>query len=211
MRVGGPRTWLEKLPMVLWLTVLWVLFWGELSLANVLAGALIGLFVMTVMPMPRIGFEGRVSVIGTAILLGKFAVDVVMASVQVAGQALRFGHDPHGAVIRVPLRGHSDLFLTLTAVLCSLVPGSIIVEAHRLSGTLYVHVLDVPAAGGVEKAKADVLAQERRVLYALATDADIAAAGLPPRPWKRGRGDGPNATPAVDHARPTDGEGTVTR
>ncbi|WP_235856787.1 Na+/H+ antiporter subunit E [Occultella glacieicola] len=209
--MSGSRKWLEKIPMVLWLTVLWVLFWGDLSLANVLAGALIGLFVMTVMPMPRIGFEGRVSFIGTAILLGKFAVDVLLASVQVARQALRFGHDPHGAVIRVPLRSHSDLYLTLTAVLCSLVPGSIIVEAHRLSGTLYVHVLDVPAAGGIAKAKADVLAQERRVLYALATDADIAEAGLPPRPWKRGRTDGPDPTTAVGPSGPAGDDQAVTR
>ena len=46
------------------------------------------------------------------------------------------------------LRSQSDLFLTVTAQLCSLVPGSIVVEAHRLSGLLYIHVFDVSDAGG---------------------------------------------------------------
>lgn len=173
--------WFDRWPMALWLTVVWVLLWGDLTVANVLAGVVIGLMLIRFTPMPRVGFEGRVWIPGLAVLVARFAVDVLIASVQVAAQALRIGHHPHGAVIRVRLRSHSDLFLTLTAELCSLVPGSIIVEAHRLTGTLYVHILDVDQAGGVDNAKRSVLGQEKRVLYALASDADIAEAGLPPR------------------------------
>jgi len=61
------------------------------------------------------------------------------------------------------------------------VPGSIVVEAHRLTGTLYLHVLDVATAGGVEAARRSVLDQEERVLRAFASDAELEAAGLRPR------------------------------
>ena len=173
------RFW-NRWPMVLWLTGVWVLLWGELSVANVVVGALVAIGLLTFFPMPKIGFEGRPWLPGIIVLVLKFAVDVVMASVQVARRALMKG-EPHGAVIRVRLRSHSDLLLTITSQLCSLVPGSIIVEAHRLTGTLYVHVFDVDDSGGIDGARDHALTIERRVMYAFASDAEIEAAGLPPR------------------------------
>jgi multicomponent Na+:H+ antiporter subunit E len=68
--------------------------------------------------------------------------------------------------------------MTLTAELTSLVPGSLVVEAHRLTGMLYLHVLDVEQAGGVEQVRADTRALEARVLHAFASNDDLRAAGL---------------------------------
>lgn len=62
----------------------------------------------------------------------------------------------------------------------SLVPGSLVVEAHRLTGMLYLHVLDLDRSGGVEAVRADVLAQEERLLRALASPQEQAAAGMVP-------------------------------
>jgi len=104
-------------------------------------------------------------------------VDIVVASVQVAAIAVR-RRPPRSAVLRIRLRSHSDVVLTLTAELVSVVPGSIVVEAHRLTGTLYVHVLDVDMAGGIESARRHVLAQEERVLRALAARAELEEAGV---------------------------------
>lgn len=170
----------NRWPMVVWLTGVWVLLWGELSVANVVVGAFLAIGLLTVFPMPKIGFEGRPWVPGMAALAVRFTGDVAMASVQVARRALG-RRVPRGAVIRVRLRSHSDLLLTITSQLCSLVPGSIIVEAHRLTGTLYIHVFDVDDAGGIDAARAHALAIERRVMYALASDAEIEDAGLPAR------------------------------
>lgn len=173
-------------PGPVWLTTVWVLLWGDLSVGNVLAGLLIGVVVTTALPLPAIGAGGRVRPLALAHLVGRFAVDVVVASVGVAAQAFRL-RPPVSAVIRVRLRSSSDLFLTLTAELCSLVPGSVVVEAHRLTSTLYLHVLDVAGPDGIEAARRRVLAQEERVLRALASDADLAAAGLrEPRPVRPG-------------------------
>ena len=160
-----------------WLTVVWVLLWGDLSVGNVLAGIGVALAVAAALPLPAIASGGRLRPIGFVALLAHFARDLVVASVQVALLAFR-RRAPSSAVIGVRLRSSSDLYLTLTAELCSLVPGSLVVEAHRLTRTLYLHVLDVDTAGGVEAARQSVRDQEERVLRAFASDAQLAAAGL---------------------------------
>jgi multicomponent Na+:H+ antiporter subunit E len=182
-RRAGAVQW----PTIVWLTVLWVLLWGDLSVANLLAGVLIGLVVTTVLPLPPVASGGHIHPLGLLRLIAVFLKDIVVASVQVSVQAFR-RRMPRSAVIGVRLRSSSDLYLTLTAEFCSLVPGSIVVEAHRLTSTLYLHVLDVDTSGGVEAAKKAVLDQEERVLRALASDAQLVAAGLPPRRIPEGFG-----------------------
>lgn len=168
-----------------WLTAVWVLLWGDVSVGNVLTGVVIGVVVTVGLRMAPIPFHGRVRPLALVRLVGRFALDLVRASFEVAAIALRPGYTPRGAVIGIELRSHSDLYLTLTAELCSLVPGSLVIEAHRLTGTLYVHVLDVAWSGGVEAARRQVLDQEERVLRALASDDELAAAGLLPAGVRR--------------------------
>jgi len=165
-----------------WLTVVWVLLWGDLSVANVLAGFVLAVGVGLVFRMPPVHFAGRVHPLSTLYLIAVFVRDLVVASAQVVTLALTPGRRPRSAVIAVSLRSPSDLYLTLTAELTSLVPGSVVVEAHRTTGMLYVHVLDVGIVGGLEKARSHVLDNEARVLRALASDAELAQAGLPRNP-----------------------------
>ena len=172
------RTLGFHLVTTLWLTAVWVLLWGDLNAANVLGGLAIALLVTRALPMPAIDFHGRVHPWSVLHLAYRFMLDLVVASVQVAALAMNPRRTPSSAVIAVHLRSHSDLYLTLTAQLCSLVPGSVVVEAHRTTGRLYVHVLDVPMAHGVEAARTHVLDIEKRVLRALASDAELAEAGL---------------------------------
>ncbi|WP_129339199.1 Na+/H+ antiporter subunit E [Cellulomonas endophytica] len=181
MSLHPRRRWRPQWWTVGWLTAVWVVLWGDLSVANVLAGAVLGLAVTSGLRMGPVLFHGRVRPLGVLRLLGRFVVDLVRASVEVSLLALRPGRLPSSAVIGVQLRSHSDLYLTLTAELCSLVPGSVVVEAHRLTGRLYLHVLDVPTSGGIEAARRHVLDQEERVLRAFASDDELRAAGLEPR------------------------------
>lgn len=174
--------WHTQWPTVLWLTVVWVLLWGDLSVGNVLAGLIIGFLVTNGLRMAPIDFHGRLRPLGILRLFTRFAIDLVRASFEVSLIALRPGYQPRGAVIGVQLRSHSDLYLTMTAELTSLVPGSLVVEAHRLTGKLYLHVLDVRQSGGIEAARQSVLDQEERVLRAFASDEELAAAGLVSRP-----------------------------
>lgn len=166
----------------LWLTTVWVLLWGELSVANVLGGLAVALVVGFTLRMPSVHFTGWIHPLSLAYLLVMFARDLVVASVQVVRLAFTPGRVPHSAVIAIQLRSVSDLYLTLTAEVTSLVPGSIVVEAHRTTGVMYVHVLDVGLSGGLEKARHHVLDNEARVLRALASNAELAAAGLARNP-----------------------------
>lgn len=170
---------------VAWLTAIWVALWGDLSWANVLAGLVIGVLVVRGLPMPTIDFHGHVRPLRVLRLVGVLARDLPVASVQVAWLAVA-GRRPRSAVIRVRLRSHSDLYLMLTAQICSLVPGTVVIEALRTDGVLYVHLLDVQDAG-LAQAHADVLAIEERVLRALASDAELEAAGLALHPARHPR------------------------
>ena len=167
---------------VAWLTVVWVLLWGDLSVANVLAGAVLGFLVTRALPMPTVEFHGRLRPLGLLRLLARFTRELVVASFQVARLAMTPGRRPRSAVIAVQLRSHSDLYLTLTAQVCSLVPGTVVVEAHRVTGTLYLHLLDVDLAGGIEAARRHALGNEELILRALASDDELADAGLLARP-----------------------------
>lgn len=177
-----------RIATVVSLTAVWVLLWGDLSVANVVAGVALALLVAGTLPMPRVDFHGRVHPGGLLYLIYRFFTDLVVASVQVARQALTPGVQPRGAVLAVHLRSDSDVYLTLTSAICTMVPGSVVVEAHRVTGVLYVHVLDVAHAGGIEAARQDILRIEERVMRALASDAELAAAGLTRRPITRSGG-----------------------
>jgi len=78
-------------------------------------------------------------------------------------------------IIRVRLWSRSDLYLTATSELVSLVPGTLVVEVHRDSSTLYLHVLNQTDPEGLARAERDALAAERRVIEALGADDEIAA------------------------------------
>lgn len=169
------------------LTVVWVLLWGDLSIANVLGGVVVGLLITVLLPLPPVDFHGKVRPGALVYLFGRFVLDLALASVHVAVLALDLRKVPRGAVVGVQLRNHSDLYLTITSELSTLTPGSIVIEAHRLTGMLYLHVLDIDAYGGADKVRKDTLALEERVLRAFASDAELEEAGLPVRRLLRKR------------------------
>ncbi|PFG35023.1 Na+/H+ antiporter subunit E [Sanguibacter antarcticus] len=165
-------------PSIVWLTAVWMMLWGEIAWGNLVSGLLVASVVTVAMPLPAIDFHGRLRPLALAHLVVRFAIDLVNASVQVTMEAFRFGRTPRGAVVGVRLRSSSDLYLTLVAELSSLVPGSVVIEANRLTGMLYLHILNLEAYGGVEKVRDDVHALEDRVMRAIASDDELSRAGI---------------------------------
>jgi multicomponent Na+:H+ antiporter subunit E len=161
-----------SLAAVVVLTLTWVLLWDQVSLFVVLTGVVLSVLVFVVFPLPRIERDGRVRPVALLALLGRLAVDVVRSSVRVVGLAFS-ARTPRSAIIRVRLRSRSDLVLTLTAELVSLVPGSIVLEVRRATSTLYLHVLDTVEPAALEQAARDVLDAEARVLRAFGTDEEV--------------------------------------
>jgi multicomponent Na+:H+ antiporter subunit E len=168
----GPSRRRPSLAAVVVLTLTWVLLWDRVSLFLVVTGVLLSVLVFVVFPLPRIERDGRVRPLGLLRLVGRLAADVVRSSVRVV--ALAFARrTPRSAIIRVRLRSRSDVVLTMTAELVSLVPGSIVLEVRRADSTLYLHVLDTVDPAALERAAQDVLDAEARVLRAFGTDEEV--------------------------------------
>ena len=175
-RIPLRRQW----PALLWLTFVWVMLWGEFSVGNILAGVLVAAAVLLVFPQPPLPLAIRPHPVALVRLVAVFVKDLVASSTQVALLALRPGRQPLNSVIVVPLRTRSEFALMLTSELLSLVPGSLLIEASRLTWTVQLHIIDTPDGAAVERAREYVWAQERRVVEALGEPDDIARVHEPP-------------------------------
>lgn len=175
IRVRLRRLRRAQLVYIAALTVIWVLLWGDLSVGNVLSGGLIAALVVVVLPMPPIPFAGRIRLGGLVKLTAKFLLDVVVASVQVAIQVFDFRRQPRSAIVKLNMRSDSDLYLTITAEMTSLVPGTLAIELQRPNSMMLVHVL-LGHNDDLDARIADIRAQEDRVLAAFASDEELARA-----------------------------------
>jgi multicomponent Na+:H+ antiporter subunit E len=155
---------------LIWLTVVWVVLWGDISFANIVSGAALAVVICLVFPLPPVRMNLRVRPLWLLWLVVKFLMDVVMASIEVAWKVLTLRRPPENAVIEVNLRTPSDFVLTIVGELTSLVPGSVVVEARRSSHTLFLHVLDARDDAGVEKMRQATYALERRVVHAFGVE-----------------------------------------
>ncbi len=158
-----------QLPTVAWLTaVSWVL-WGSYTALSLVGGLLVAVLVCVVLPLPPLRLGVRVRPVGFVVLVARFLVDVLVASVQVARITLVPPRPLRNALVGVRLVSESDIVLTAVAEMVTLVPGTVVVEAHRASHTLYLHAIDVQDERAIEAVRARVLEQERRVLRAVRT------------------------------------------
>ena len=158
--------------VVLLLTVVWLLLWGAVTPTLVVGGLLASVAVLLLFPFPPAPYGWTLRPWPAAVLLGRFAWDLVRASADVAWIALRPAAPPLSAVVRVPLHTRSDLLLTATAELVSLVPGSIMIELDPREPVLFLHVLDAATPEKIEDACRRVHLQERRVVEAFAPRAE---------------------------------------
>jgi len=166
------RIW-RQMPLLVSLVVLWVLLWGEVSWLSAISGVLVALTVTRVFYLPPVQLSGRFNLGWALILVLKFGWQVLVASIVVARQAFRPGKLPPNAIIEVSLRTRSDLVMSLTAIVISLVPGTLVLEIDRERANLFLHVLAVGDAAGIEKARRSGLAIETSVIRTLGSRADL--------------------------------------
>ncbi|MCG5446987.1 Na+/H+ antiporter subunit E [Micromonospora sp. NIE79] len=170
---GRLGRWRDQAVALGWLVVVWILLWGDINWANLVGGLLVGAAVLVFYPLPAVSFGGRLRPRALLVFAGRFAVELVSASLHVARIAVQPGYRPRGAIIAVRLRVSTDLNLALTAEAVSLVPGTLILEVDRDSGTLYLHVLDTHGPGDLDVARARTLAVERRIIRAVGSTSEL--------------------------------------
>lgn len=168
---GRPSRYRALQPVSLaWLMAMWMLLWGEVSLWMLVSGLLVAVVLSQAFPLPPVTLGLKVRPLRLLSLLVLFLLDILRASVQVAGVVLR-RRGVRNSIVAVPLRSESDFVLTGVAAMLSLVPGSIVVEARRATHTLYLHVLDAHTPEEVERFVARAHEVEDRFLDAWGLEA----------------------------------------
>lgn len=165
-----------RLPLALWLTVVWVGLWGQVTAANVLGGLAVATALLVLLPLPATPAAGRLRPLPALGVAATFAWDLLSANVVVAAQVLRaatgLGRPLREAVVAVPVRGASDQLVTMVANMVSLTPGTLTLEIDRVADVLYVHVLDLDDPVELRRT---VRSMEERVIRAFGADEAVAA------------------------------------
>lgn len=169
-----PRNWVGLLVSV----IFWCMLWGGIDAKNVLGGILAATIVFVMFPMPPTGHEITIRPLRFVYFVSVFLFDMVKSAIEVGWYSIRPAPQPLNSVIAVKLRSRSDLFLTGTGMLSTLIPGSVVVEAQRATGTLFLHVIAAEDEEQAEQARQRVLEQEERLLWAMARREILEEAGL---------------------------------
>lgn len=155
-----------------WLTLVWILLWGRVSVANILGGVAVAAVITVLLPLPVVPVQGRVHPLSLARLVLQVLWWLVQSSLQVAWQAIRPGPAPRSAVLHARLAVKSDLVLALAVNAINLIPGTIVLEIDQTSRLLYVHVLDVGSERAVEQFYRQIAWLERLLVSAFERDSE---------------------------------------
>lgn len=169
--------------MVVWLTVLWILLWGDVTWANVLGGISVAVVVVLFARLDVSALRGSPvrphwAVVYFLNLLWK----LLESNVKLAWEILTPGMSTHTGIIAVPMRGGSDAVVNLVANSVTLTPGTMTIEVKRWdvdgdgiddgdvdSVVMYIHGM---YTRDVEAVRHDVLKLEALALRAFGTADD---------------------------------------
>jgi multicomponent Na+:H+ antiporter subunit E len=134
------------------LVALWLLAWGDLTLANVLSGIVVAGALLLAFPPRARGSEHIVfRPTGTLRLIFYVMAQLVTSNVVMARQILRRRPDVRQAVIAHRLHHASEVVVTIMTSIVALSPGTMTVDVDAESTTIYVHffrLYDPAAARG---------------------------------------------------------------
>lgn len=156
MRSRALRLW-----VLCWLTLVWVLLWGNLSAANVIAGLAVALVVTLLLSLPVVPVEGLVHPLSLAKLVAVMIWSLLVSSLQLAWLAIKPGPPPLTAVLRARFDVKSDLVLVLAVNAINLTPGTIAIAIDRDRRIVYVHVIDAGSPRTIDQFHRHVRRLER--------------------------------------------------
>ena len=144
------------------LALAWAALQGEITLANLLVGYVIGYLILALLAkggvLPATLASRTVRAAGLA---GFFVRELVVANLRVASDVLRSAARIRPAVVAIPLDVTSDGEILLLSMLINITPGSVTIDLSDDRRTLYVHVMHMRSA---EESRRDIKEGfERRV------------------------------------------------
>jgi multicomponent Na+:H+ antiporter subunit E len=123
------------------LALAWAALQGEVTLANLIGGFLIGYAILALLSKGGVMASTLVARTVHALgLAGFFAWELLLANFRVAADVLR-GHQIEPAVVAIPLDVTSDGEILLLSMLINITPGSVTIDLSDDRQTLYVHVM----------------------------------------------------------------------
>ena len=125
---------------ILALAVIWSVLSGQLSLFNLLVGALLGVVLLSVVLRSK---ERPVAarIVGIVYFIIRFVIALVRGGLTVAGLAIQFSPSFHPHVVSVPLRVRSDAAISLLSAAITLLPGTVAMGTSADSRILYAHAI----------------------------------------------------------------------
>lgn len=138
-----------SLPRLSWtmvfLTVLWVGLWDDVSVANVITGVIVAVAVLVFARQPRLARRDRTAVrvqpLAALHFIGHVIVNLVHSNLVLAWEIITPGSRINTGIVAVPLRTESRISMLIVANVVTLTPGTLTVEAKGSPPVLYIHVL----------------------------------------------------------------------
>jgi multicomponent Na+:H+ antiporter subunit E len=193
-----------RLPaLIIWLTLVWALLWGDLGLASLLSGLGVAVFVVIVARPTGVRGVQLTSFhpASAVVFVLYFLVQLVRSSLQVAWEVITPGSSVNRAIISVPMHVSTDGLVTLVGNTITLTPGTLTVDVRSdrpdQPPVLYVHALHFT---DVDALRRDVLTLERLAVRAFGTkeqrvELDRVVASWPERTPDDAPGDTPEDAP----------------
>lgn len=124
------------------LVTIWVLGWGDLSVANVLSGIAAAALVIAVFPIGRLPERQGHTLrpLAAVHLLAFFVVELLRSNLAMIRDLLGPRHRIRTGIVAYPLRVSSDGLATFLVNVLSLSPGTMPLELSGEPRTLYLHV-----------------------------------------------------------------------
>lgn len=155
---------------LLWLTAMWCLLYGEITVANIAAGLAIGIVIQLVFPLPALPLQAVNVDWGELIkLLWMFVTGLISGAISVSWLAIRPAAPPKSAILTAPMRVESDFAMVTGVSLYNLQPGGTVLDLDLATHTWTVHLLDASTPAKIEQGLADIAELERHLIATFET------------------------------------------
>jgi multicomponent Na+:H+ antiporter subunit E len=129
------------------LALAWAALQGEISLANLAVGYVLGCIILMLLAKGGVVSPHITSrATHAAGLAGFFIWELVLANIRVAADVLKPQTSIQPAVLAIPLDVTTDEGILMLSMLINITPGSVTIDLSEDRRTLYVHVMHMTSA-----------------------------------------------------------------